>query len=251
MSDETPSGQAQTPKKKGGRPPKLTEEIIAVVVSELLRGNWFSSACRRAGISRETGYTWREEGRTARRGSLLRRFSDAVEQADVQAELSAVDVVHGAVKDKSLKAAQFLLTRRFWKRWGQKRATTVTAKGGLSHRHEHRHTGAIAHGVIILPPEDQGEESLSVDVALERAGLGDRLAAARNGQTYVPPSAPIGPQAGSYEGVSRVDAEEPADPTGSRPWRPGPRRDPSALLKRLSARAGAEPTRLEDDEDAA
>ena len=76
-----------------------------------------SAAAKAAGVSRQTVYNWLERGRAARSGKL-RAFADAVDQAEAEAEVTAVACIRTAMEAGDWRAAVEYLKRRHPDRWG-------------------------------------------------------------------------------------------------------------------------------------
>jgi hypothetical protein len=202
----------QPPKKKRGRTPKLTEEVMARILAELSRGVFFTIACKLAGVSPSIGYTWRANGRTSKKGTLVRQFSESCVLAEATAEARLGDVVwDAATKEKSAKIALAMLGRRFPKRWSARRLL----QGEIDHRHQgeldHRHL----HGVVLLPAEDLGKDSLPVEQVLVQQGMSARLAASR-----IPASVPPTLPADAASAQDAADDQPEPQTAGMRPWNP-------------------------------
>jgi hypothetical protein len=137
---------ASAPKrrKRGGRPPKITEEVVAIVARELRRSAFFSTACEIAGITPQTGYTYVKQGKRAKRGSLLRQFFDVCRKAKADGEMKLVDVIYNdATSNKSPKSAAWLLSRRHRTKYADRIEVKGALKGKVDHRHLH---AVIIHG---------------------------------------------------------------------------------------------------------
>ena len=126
----------------GGRPSKpvkLDDALQAKVIAMLQEGNYISTSCRAVGISRETFYTWLEngEGREVVTADgtvivydkpLYREFREKAQEAIALAEVA---LVHQAKKGLDGWQAQMtMLERRFPERWARRDRTEVTGPGG-------------------------------------------------------------------------------------------------------------------------
>jgi hypothetical protein len=131
-------------RKGGGRPPKITEEVVAIVARELKRTAFFTTACEIAGITRQTGYNYLKRGKRSRKGSLLRQFFDVSRKAAADGEMKLVDVLYDdATKNKSAKSAAWLLSHRHRRKYADRVEVKGTLKGKVDHRHLH---AVIVHG---------------------------------------------------------------------------------------------------------
>ena len=121
--------------KKAGRRAKLTPKLLVRIVELLEGGDYFSVACRKVGITRQTGYNWREWGEAEEALPEGERtpyyyFYLAVEEAQANAEHDLlVKVKEG---EKNWQAFMTILERRFpghWGRWERKEQSgTVTLR---------------------------------------------------------------------------------------------------------------------------
>ena len=116
----------------GGRPSKpvkLDEECQAKIIALLQRGNYIATACRAVGISRETFYTWLENGEgrevITEDGTVIvydkPAYVEFREKVQVALALAEISLVHSARKGLDGWQAQMtMLERRFPQRWGRK-----------------------------------------------------------------------------------------------------------------------------------
>lgn len=81
----------------------------------------FVTALRMFDIGESTGREWLTRGRTEP-GSIFECFLLDVERANAHCEIMLVSTILGKALDGSSFAAQFLLTRRFRERWGDRAA---------------------------------------------------------------------------------------------------------------------------------
>lgn len=108
-------------KKKGGampgagRPRKLTPELSARILATIRAGNYRVVAAQEAGIYKDTLMKWIAQGRKDSSG-LYFEFANAVEEAEMQAEVAMVEVVINAAK-KDAKHAEWWLEHKCRQRW--------------------------------------------------------------------------------------------------------------------------------------
>jgi hypothetical protein len=136
----------QYPPKPVGRPPECTQELIKKIVSSILVGNYFETACASAGIHKTTAYDWLKKG-AREPGSIFEQFSNAVEKAQADGESRDVMVIemqaHGAPAQynemgqqireaipRDWKAAAWRLERKHPKKWGRMDRHEVTGQDG-------------------------------------------------------------------------------------------------------------------------
>lgn len=97
------------------RPTKLTQEVQNKICGLLRLGNYFSTACRAAGIKASTGYNWLTWGEDSQ--SKYHAFYEAVDQADAEGEALLLATVrsHGV----NWQAAMTMLERKYKDKWGR------------------------------------------------------------------------------------------------------------------------------------
>ena len=115
-----------------GRPTKLTPVVHERVVQAIRAGNYAEAAARAAGISPSTYYRWLERGAEEKRG-IYRDFSDAVEQAEADAEVHAAAVIRKAMSD-DWRAALAYLERRHPERWRRREKLELARDDGFEER---------------------------------------------------------------------------------------------------------------------
>ncbi len=122
-----------------GRPSKLTEENVDIIVEAVRRGSPFVVACQAAGINEYTRMAWMREAR-----NLIQTHVDDPETIEeylevklfyktLQAEAEYKSTLLGRIKKKSKqdwKAAAWLLSTRWPKEYGQMSRLEVTGTDG-------------------------------------------------------------------------------------------------------------------------
>lgn len=109
---------------KSGQPCKLTPEIEDKILAMLQLLIPIETATAAAGISRQTFYNWRRQGKADREAGLetdFSRFLDNVEKAEALGEAVAVRNIHGAGPQYQLA----LLRSRFPTRWAESQRLKV------------------------------------------------------------------------------------------------------------------------------
>lgn len=113
---------------KGGRPTKLTREIVDKIVRLVGVGNYMETAAATCGISKDTLYRWLKQG--ARQGKgLARDLADGVYEATARCEAHDVAFMHKAA-ETDWRAAAWRLQHRFPERWGRARVEVSGPEGG-------------------------------------------------------------------------------------------------------------------------
>jgi hypothetical protein len=113
---------------KGGRPTKLTREIVDKIVRLVGVGNYMETAAATCGISKDTLYRWLKQG--ARQGKgLARDLADGVYEATARCEAHDVAFMHKAA-ETDWRAAAWRMERRNPERWGRVRIEHTGADGG-------------------------------------------------------------------------------------------------------------------------
>jgi len=113
-------------RKKGGRPTKLTPEILSKICDALRAGNYRETAAAFAGIRKSTFYDWIRQGARAPHG-IYRELHDAVEKALADSEARDVALIGKAAGDGDWQAAAWRLERKFPERWGRRDRHEVDA----------------------------------------------------------------------------------------------------------------------------
>lgn len=108
---------ATTEPLKVGRPTKLNAETTQKICDAILVGATYEGASEYAGIAYSTFNEWMAEGRVAAEPNEFTEFSEAVRQANANAQVYfAKDIKAAAAKD--WRAAAWMLERRFPKAYG-------------------------------------------------------------------------------------------------------------------------------------
>ncbi len=143
----------------GGRPTKLTPEVIKRIASALKAGAYPENAAAWAGVKPSTLRSWLyAAAQPGCKSKILREFSAALDKALSEAELSDIGVITRAAQSGDWKAAAWRLERRFPKRWGRRDASTVTVQGGS------KPVGIAATGRVefeVVPSRTRSEEPAS------------------------------------------------------------------------------------------
>ena len=112
------------------RPTKLTPEVQESIVRAIEAGGTLEAACAYSGISYQTFRNWMIEGETARKGTRLFEFFEAVTRANANILIKMSNVIaKAASEDKDWRAALEFLKRRDRAHWGDAVALTG-AEGG-------------------------------------------------------------------------------------------------------------------------
>lgn len=123
--------------KRGGRPSKLTAQIIKDIEQFLNDGNYVSVVCKAVGINQDTFYQWLKLGLelvTEREQCevdgkpipfldsherLLYQFAEAIEKAEAMGEMGLISNVKSG--SPGWQGSAWILQRRFRERWGDSR----------------------------------------------------------------------------------------------------------------------------------
>ena len=99
-----------------GRKTKLSEKSKRDIIQVISVGGSKSLACKHAGITLPTLMAWLKKGEESRSGQY-REFFLQFCQAQARPDLLAMGIVHRAVQDGDVRAAQWWLEKKV--RWGQ------------------------------------------------------------------------------------------------------------------------------------
>lgn len=106
-----------TPARRGpGRPTALTPAVEERIILAVRRGNYIETAAAFAGISKDSLYEWLKRG-AREPDSAYAAFSDALEKALAEAEMSDLARIEKAAVEGTWQAAAWRLERRNPKRW--------------------------------------------------------------------------------------------------------------------------------------
>ena len=106
------------PKKKLGRPTKLTPETQARICDALRAGNYLETTAAYAGIDRTTLFDWLRRGRREPSG-IYHDFVRAVDKAMADAEIRDVSLIAKAAAAGVWQASAWRLERKYPDRWGR------------------------------------------------------------------------------------------------------------------------------------
>ena len=123
-------------------PTKLTPSLQTKICDVVRAGSAPESAAVFAGICSKTYKRWMERGRRSRSGPY-RAFARAIEKAERDCEVALASIVRKGAANGDIRAARFILERRFRERWGKLDKVEVSG--------EVHHGGGLR---ICLPPED-------------------------------------------------------------------------------------------------
>ncbi len=116
-----------TPKQKSVNPSKLTPETSKKILDMLRLGNYIETACKAAGIQRDTFYKWLERGR--RKGPKDKPYVEFLAQVDEAMAMSEVRDLATIQRASATQwqAAAWRLERRYPDRWGRREQIRVDA----------------------------------------------------------------------------------------------------------------------------
>lgn len=110
------------------RPTKLTPELQERILKAVRAGNYAEAAARASGIAPSTYYRWLQRGSLEESGAY-RDFTEAVRQAEAEAEVHAVAILRRAMGE-DWRAALAYLERRYPGRWRRHTSTELTGPDG-------------------------------------------------------------------------------------------------------------------------
>jgi hypothetical protein len=112
--------QAIPSKKRPGRPPKLTRQLIAEFEAHLQNGNFPEVVARAMGIAPSTYYRWKSEGEHPDATGRVKEFSEALQRARARGTLNYVTKLAAAANENDVQAIKFYLERTDPENWGRK-----------------------------------------------------------------------------------------------------------------------------------
>ncbi len=117
VEQSTPGARAGAAR-KGGRPTKLTPDVLQTICLAVEKGNFIDIAAALAGVHRSTLHLWLKRGHAESTG-IYREFAESLERALATSEARDVERIDQA-GEKYWQAIAWRLERRFPKRWGRK-----------------------------------------------------------------------------------------------------------------------------------
>lgn len=106
------------PKNKVGRPSKISQEKIDIIVNALRTGAYIETCALHAGVDKRTIYDWLKKGNNGE-NELCVKFLNAVNKAMAEAELRDIRNIQMHA-EKDWRASAWRLERKFPKKWGYK-----------------------------------------------------------------------------------------------------------------------------------
>lgn len=101
-----------------GRPTKLSPEVTEKICAAIRVGCYMETAAANAGIHKDTLYAWLKSGANDESPEHV-AFSDSVQKALAEAEVTAVERINAAGAEQ-WQALAWRLERRFPDRWGRR-----------------------------------------------------------------------------------------------------------------------------------
>lgn len=137
-----------------GRPSKISEpqtkKKIARLLKALRESHFLEVACKLAGLPVATVYSWIERGGQEETG-VFRAFLEALDDAEAMGEESPLKTLRRAASNGDVKAAQFLLERRHYRRWGRRSFTVEEERGPVAA------SGSVVPYEVRIPVPDRLE----------------------------------------------------------------------------------------------
>lgn len=135
--------RSTTPRRRPGRPSKLTPEVKERLLQAIRAGNYYDTACAYASIDYSTFRRWITRGEKARSG-MYHDFCEAVKKAEYEAEARLVAQWQQHMPG-DWKAIATFLERRHPDKWGRRDRVKaeVEHSGQVTERHEYDITHRI------------------------------------------------------------------------------------------------------------
>lgn len=117
------------------RPQALTPDVQGLIVQMMAAGVALTTACQRAGVSRQAVDYWRrlyEAG--AEHAQKYADFFTALKKAAAEAEVDALAILRRG--EQGWQAQAWFLERRFPQRWSAKQKVAAVHSGSVSLTHE-------------------------------------------------------------------------------------------------------------------
>jgi hypothetical protein len=111
----------------GGRPSKLTEELMINLFNVIAAGNYYEAACAYVGIHYDTFRAWIVKGEQAKSGKY-HEFSEAIKKAESQAEIRMIQEWQAQMPTNWQAIATFM-ERRYPDRWSKQDKSKIELTG--------------------------------------------------------------------------------------------------------------------------
>lgn len=118
-------------KHAGGRPTKLTQELMDRIASYIKAGNYIDVAASACGVPRNTLHRWLKEGNEAKSG-IKKEFRVTVENAVAVSQVRDVLVIDKAAQGGHWRAAAWRLERKNADHWGRRDIVAVDHGGAMT-----------------------------------------------------------------------------------------------------------------------
>lgn len=103
---------------RGHRPTMLTPDVKKTILSAVAQGNYVTTACQLAGISKSTYYHWK--GRAEENSEEHKEFFEQIAKAEAYAEADRLKHIKTAAENGQWQASAWYLERKYSDRWGRK-----------------------------------------------------------------------------------------------------------------------------------
>lgn len=104
-----------TGERRKGKPKKMDYRTINMVFRSIEKGNYEKQAVISAGINYNTWRTWKKKGKKGI--SPYDEFVEKLEMSKAKAETDIVDKLHDAMETGNTGVMQWMLSRKYPKRW--------------------------------------------------------------------------------------------------------------------------------------
>jgi len=135
---------AKQPKRKPGRPTKLTPALQEALCKWLASGCYIETACQLVNISDDTYRAWRQRGENGEEPYV--GFLAATKEAEAKAEARAIALVQAAMPE-DWRAAMTWLERKFPQRWAR------------MEKQQHEHSGNVSHKFTLEIVDGDADEA--------------------------------------------------------------------------------------------
>lgn len=115
VSHGEPKVSAKTGERRKGKPRTMDYRTINKAFRSIEKGNYEKQAVISSGLNYQTWLTWKNKGKKGIRP--YDEFLEKLEQSKAKAETDIVDMLHDAVETGNTGVMQWLLSRKYPKRW--------------------------------------------------------------------------------------------------------------------------------------
>lgn len=115
VAHDEPGVSFKTGKRRRGKPRTMDKRKINKAIDLIKKGNYVKQAVISAGLNYKTHLSWMSKGKKGIKP--YDEYYERVEEAISQSETDVVEMLHESIEQGNTGVAQWMLSRKFPKRW--------------------------------------------------------------------------------------------------------------------------------------